>query len=402
MIAALLATAIAAALQLWWRRKATIARLSGDEDEYLLRAHDPDPYRPILFLRMPLFTMVIRLLRGDDRTATAERARWAMMVTGMVSVALTVYGAVQAAGSIGGLIATVVLIGLPERMILNQHIWPDVPLSAVIAWLTLLLLGPLTGDTVVLSGFIIALAVLIRIEQLVLIPAAGLALASEVQMDLASWFDLSWPSMAVLAVWAARNGMRYGLWLPDTTPAFNLAVMRQELHGDARRPVSELVRATVDEWRHSPGLWKQCAREVLSSPVLVARKLLVRTWSMLGPDTFVSQRLLPRQTGAYADSPVWVKAWLKVSWPLTVAALLAGLIAGSALPAAIYPTVAVFLASVVVHSRSRYRLVCFPGVALWLALAWTGELQRLPLAIGLAVVFAVLLIRFEIRREEAS
>ena len=83
-------------------------------------------------------------------------------------------------GWIGACLAGLVLLFMPERLVIGNHVWPEAFLALWLSGLHLTLLlthDPITSAAI--CGAIILLASLTRIEQLVLMPAVLLVLRSD-------------------------------------------------------------------------------------------------------------------------------------------------------------------------------------------------------------------------------
>src|SRR5690606_14221798 len=114
--------------------------------------------------------------------------------------------------------------------------------------------------------------------------------------------------------------------------------------------------------------------DLLGKLPAVAGSMLRRLLACFGPDTFVSGRLLPPMGAAYPALParqaVPLAVLLRWSFPLMASVMLWSLVAQGQPPVYFLAAAPVLLALVMVHFRSRYRLVLMP----WLCLAGADAL----------------------------
>ncbi|REJ99645.1 MAG: hypothetical protein DWQ36_24630 [Acidobacteria bacterium] len=374
---------------------AAAERFEGDEGEYLARAGRQGPYAhdrhaPEPFLRLPGFVTWIALLVGGARRRgempSPRRARWGMSLVAASVVALTALLSASIGGTPAAALSTLLLLLLAERALLAVCLWPD-GMLALCAVLAVTLVGGGAGGIgrAVLLGAVLTAAVTVRIDGLAM--AAG----SMVAVAALGWRseELLWcvvPPLLGLVVWTVRSRRRYGVPVPETTFAFNLAVAARELDGGSE----PIERSVVEVWAHGwrDRTWSErrgaawwSLRRLGSRPFSAAAALLRRVLVLLGPDSFGEQQLL-RQGGLFdggGGGPGLSARWRLIlgagaRWetPALVGLSLAGVVAmlaGQApagpLPRlALLPFAAHAAACVAVHTRTRYRAPLLPLFAL--------------------------------------
>jgi hypothetical protein len=276
-------------------------------------------------------------------------------VAAAVTVGCIVASASSAAGGLAGVAAGLLLLGQLERILLGSRLWPDTWLGLWVALAVLRLASmplPLTWPPIL--SLLAVLALLTRLDG----AALGLGIAAACLALDTGAFTAAAPLGAVLVVslaLALRNQRRYGVPLPDDTWAFNLLVRSQaEELGPAS--VEEGVRRAFRTWCSlpAPGRWRNTGGLPSGSCWIgILRRIAI----YLGPDRFVSDRLLGRW-------PRPLVSLLGLSFPV-----LAGVALVTA-PSASQQEVAVaclgaplILAAVCAHTRTRYRVVVMPVLA---------------------------------------
>jgi len=231
------------------------------------------------------------------------------------------------------------------------------------------------------------------------------------------------PLLAALVLLSVRNSRRYGIPLPDTTWAFNLMVAREDacLAGDNRIDIERTVQNAVATWRdleprEAVRLGLEALGDIFCSPLRFGRGVVRRMLVLVGPDTFIRQRLLP-ENAAYPDlgqrhRRFWDTA-LVVATPLLVTMALIGTFAERRNPESFaWPSLALAAAIVLFHTRTRYRVALLPALSLVAAQAIAGLGSHLgnSLAVallaagGAALFWALLRIRYpdDLRTESAE
>lgn len=369
----ILVAALAVAVQAAAHRLGGTRRLIGDEVEYLERARADDPYHPEPFLRLPGMALLLRTSGGNEACARALMAGLALATTGLVVLA-----GYQAMGSRGALLTGVLFTLLPDRSALSQHLWPDVLLALWQALGLVVLTGASPGAPAPAwqIGIVAALAAMTRIDGLTLLPALALASAwASGPPGPGQFVALLLPTLVAMGVWAARNRVRYGSASLDSTAAFNLEVLAEEQRSGAAgsRPVEEIVLAVFhrrDDTRHRAGRagGGRTLRDLLRRPGLWLHGCLRRAAQLLGPDTFVAERLLDPTNGAYPELSARGRAFLARSlgpgFRVLVALALAGAVTRPELRCLLVPVAFGLVAASVVHTRTRYRYPLLPGTSL--------------------------------------
>jgi hypothetical protein len=392
--------ALTAGIHLGWLWRFTPRVPQGDECDYLARSQWPDPHRPEFFLRVPVMPALFQL--AGRVTGDPERVmRFAGTGVGVLTVVLVMMAGVSVGGPLAGGLAAIAMLLLVERVILSTHLWPDTPLSTLHALALLLLSSPTFGfETQWLAlGAVVAMAAMIRIEQLALAPGVALVLLVR---DPGDWLAIAscvlGPTVLATTLWTAVAWRRYRIALPDTTWKFNLRILDRQLAETRGGPVSVHgtitgilatgdAAATTRPGNSSAKPWKPWAYFV---------SILRRAAACMGPDTFVEGRLLPPIGQAYPamseTAALRLRPWLRWSFPLLVVSAVWAMLASGYLPDYLIAAVPVFAALVVAHFRTRYRLVLMP----WLCVACVDALARLRFEtlglVDLAIAAALLIL----------
>lgn len=417
MMRELICTTAVAALAQWgsWARMQP-RRPVGDENAYITGKD--------IFIRPPVMAWVGSACRHADARVTERRLRGTMAVASVLTVSLTTAAGVLALGPAAGLAAGLLLALHPERLVLGNHIWPDTLLGmtlAAVALVALLPLPPLLAFAAL--GFLVAFGTGTRIDFLVTLGPVMLAAATSAQ---AGWAlgGAAGPVALLLSTLSFLNLKKHGLFLPDTTWAFNLMVMNTELDRDRKQPfaLEALVRVAAQQWRplrsrEQVASGAREARRTLLRPGAWLRSTLRRLLTMLGPDTFITQKLFPPGPGYPELSASARKIWgaaLRIASPLLVALVLAAATVqlsraawhpaaprqgfGLSSPLAMVSscTALLLLVPILFHARTRYRVTVLPGLCLLAALALAGpssEIEQgvLLLAVALPILALLLL-----------
>jgi hypothetical protein len=377
----------------------------GDEWSYLERGRSEDPLAPRLFLRPPIFPWLASLCHGgtDGRGPDVGERRLRTLVA-MASV-LTVWLTAVAAWRLGGpsvaLLSAFFLAAHSERILLGCHIWPDTLLAAMLAALMVVSTLPERPAAAVFAGGLCAFGVMIRIDFLVVPPVllaawSGAPGSSSALMATA----LVAPTLVTLIVMSVRNSRRYGIPLPDTTWAFNLMVAREDarLSDGNQYEVEGTVHRALTAWRDLPpadvaGRGLAALGEILRAPLRFGRGVGRRLLILVGPDTFIRQRLLPRDA-AYPDLAerqrrVWETS-LIVATPFLVTMAVVGAVIDRRPPDGFaWPSLALAAAIVLFHTRTRYRVALLPALSVIAAQAIVALESNLRGARTTALVFVV-------------
>lgn len=372
------------AVQYWFLVSFGPRHPTGDEQDYLARGYFADPYRPTVFLRVPLYLTLARWItirfEQPQRAWRRTNAAIALAAAAVMLMAANVVGGATALWTCGAF-----LLVLSERTVLATHIWPDTLLSLLNAMLLLLLLLPVSPLQCALIGLALAMAVLTRIEQLVLLPGVLGALALELgRMSDPLLAVVTAPAVLAILTWSWAAHRRYGTWWPDTTWMFNLRLLEEECAAAGRELVSiePVVHGFYGSWvQMSPEERKLRLFEWMKAPPSRLLSLLTaRVLAFWGPDTFVSDRLLPPAGAAYGaldeGSVHWLKVSLRWSFPLVSLTCLWAILAAPVYDYYLLPGVLLLGASVLVHFRTRFRLMLIP----WLIVAGADGIARIATA----------------------
>lgn len=369
---------LAVLLHLWVLHALRPRRPLGDECDYLERGGWEDPHRPRLFLRVPAIPALTHLVTRFSAAPEAALRRGGALI-GAGAALLVALAGWQLGGLWLALLAALLMLLLVERVLLSAHLWPDSLLCTLHGLALYLLQFPSSTGLAILLGVVAMLATLVRIEQLAL--ALGLLLVlvwrGPDQIVILS-ICLLGPSLLALAAWTLIAKRRYGIALPDTTWLFNLRILHGQLSDPEAGP-TRVQRSIVSLLREQRAGDTSAPRltELLAKLPAVLGSMLRRLLACFGPDTFVSGRLLPPMGQAYPALPASraapIAVMLRWSFPLLASLAIWSLLVIGRPPDYLLAAVPVLLALVVVHFRSRYRLVLMP----WLCLAGADALLRI-------------------------
>lgn len=352
-------------------------RMIGDEGEYVKRGQKRDPLEPDPFLRVPIMPLLARLALAKQ--SPPNRLRLLQRGLSALTIGAVAFGGYLIAGYIGLWVAAAIFILLPERMLLAQHLWPDVPLATILAAWSMGALLPPSEPTFWLLGCLNALAFLTRVDALAITPTSLLAvLLIFPEQFHAALLPLIAPCLLSGLLLSLRNGETYGLWLPDNTAFFNLTLMHKETAEQEKTYTTTRVKAVKKDW-DAASHQTRMAQGILAVSGIVKRPLrtLLGIWQrflgLCGKETFISQKLLHPTRGAYPQArPEQFKSWnylLRFAFPLLLAATIAALVQHQGIPFFLTATLALFFVSFLFHTRTRYRLALLPGMvlaAVWL------------------------------------
>lgn len=359
-------------------------KMVGDEAEYLLRAQKPDPYRPFRFMRVPGFISLFcwsRKITGD-----AGNAQAVITACGFLSIAVAMALAPWVGGS--SIVVALVCLVCIEFFIYSLRLWPEPVLALChMVSVALLVLGDGSLPIAVSGGIVCAIAALIRLEQLVLAPAFAFALWAGSGLSPIAAICVLLPTALALALWTFRNFRKYGIPWPDTTWQFNLEIAKLEAAAPfGKTRIHPTIRSVVD--------YRDEKKEFPQTPFLhSAMHAVVRVLAFLGKDTFVSQHLLSSGSGYVHPRGVAVfRTILRIGFPVVVCVAINLAVVQGTWPNYMAPALAYFLVSTLAHSRTRYRAILIPPVALWFAELWQGAntpaIGLLPgVVVGLALAF---------------
>ena len=364
----LLTLALAAILIGQWRLAIALGppQPIGDEGHYLRRASHVDPHHSKLFIRVPLF--VACFVWAHKLTGKPETVSWLFLAAGLTA-ALGSAVAAHLAGLNAVWVAAAFLLA-PELLIFNLRYWPE-PMLALASGMITILLWQFSYVHGLFIGLIAAAAVMIRFEQLVLIPAVGIAwIWAGADKSLWDWTGLVVPASVCLGLWTLRNWRRYRLAWPDTTWQFNLAIAHRESRQMLLSPVNiqQTVLAEMRDRLADKADGAQAVPQCIPwDPGFL--KMPLRWLAVLGRETFISERLLP-PSGQGFPSAEWDelrRRWVRYGFTLLACiSVCIGLLTMRFEPY-LTPSLALFVAIASFHVRTRYRAILQPGLALWFA-----------------------------------
>ena len=345
-------------------------RAVSDESEYLARAVAEDPFRPQPFLRLPLPIWIASRFRSNPE----PRLRGLNVVFSSLTVVLAGSIAWQVGGTQVAILATALLVLHPERTLLACHLWPDGLVALLVSGVTLswVLLPALGWAAWGLLALACALGCLTRIDFVVVLPVLFYLAISEGSLSPAASLLLMAPAVLALALWSLRNYRRYGIPLPDDTWAFNLMIARAESQRNREQPfaLDPIVKEAFTEWRAGARQRGSRAWEFLKAAVTrphrIAGGIGRRLLAFCGPDTFVTQKVLPADR-AYPGLDEAMRRrlgrLLTVATPLTFTLAGLGILARGSLPPWAWPAASLAVISVLFFTRTRYRIAVLPIAA---------------------------------------
>ena len=388
----------------------------GDEGGYISCGGQVDPYCPKVFLRVPLMAWLSRQSHRDS--SNPERSlRFATSVASAATILVSMVSAQILGGFQGSLLIGLLLVVMPERIILSHHIWPDIWLGLWLSLACLILVWPglSLNLSIMLLGVVAALAFMTRFDALLLAPFVGFGL---MPLSFWQWMFILLPTLFVFAGLSIRNARRYKIPWPDNTWMFNLMIAAGETEqkrAEQIRIQREVGKAFVvwNQQSHPDRFTSGVAsfRKLAARPVRAFTDLLLRVWASLGPDSFVSQRLLPPIGRAYPEISGrfnhGLHIALRFAFPIFVSATCLAILVGELpAPAILWPTLALAVATLI-FTRTRYRQAWLPGAALLLVSTvstsgFWSKLLSVDSAVEwlLAISLAVALVRFRVRFEE--
>lgn len=350
----------------------------GDEEEYLSRGRAADPHAPQPFLRPPVMPWLARAAhRASSGSHQAEtRLRQFVAFISWLTIALTAIAGWLQHGPGVALLAATLLLAQPERLLLANHLWPETLLGAILAALVVLQSQPTCSGTALAIGLLAALGSAIRIDFLIILPCLLLVHAASGLFWQAA-VSLAAPSVLLLIGLAMRNLRRYGVALPDTTWAFNLMAAHCEAQRSPSAPpppsIERPIAEALERWRQLPP--PATPREgwtalmaLLGSPMGLGRGIVRRLLTLVGPDTFIREKLLPRGAAYPELTDAARRRWsmvLRFSLPALFAVTLTLGVYSQYLPARYaWPTLGLMLVTVLFHARTRNRVAFLPVLSL--------------------------------------
>ncbi|WP_127107014.1 hypothetical protein [Pararhodobacter zhoushanensis] len=383
-------------------QRAVLARLDprtliGDERDYLAMATGA----PVgsVWVRVPLGALPVWIARQTNAADVVRRARLIVSLIASATVGIGGWFACEQAGFAAGLAAGLILLVSAERAVLAIHLWPDTLMGLCLLAFAVAIGAP---DSMLWIGALAAVGFLIRVDFTVLAVFAGIHALVAFPGAPGALAAAILPTMLVAAAMALHNKRKHGIWSPDTTFQFNLAVASTEA-AFPRAPTQELMLRTTR--RVSSG--EEGHRDVATTPSPLATALLGfrRLVTLVGKETFVLQKLLVAPSPVYAGhfSP-WMAMLVLASTRLWFSVVfIAFVLFSQGIPREILALVAcvVFVQSAV-QTRSRYRMAVLPVMAVYVAIAafTPGALPITAGSVVLALCAAVLVIVCRPRDEQ--
>ncbi|WP_417482286.1 hypothetical protein [Maricaulis sp.] len=356
------------------------AALVGDEHEYAETFRSGA--RRVVWVRVPGLRIIYAAVSALTGWSMSRSGRYVGIVSGACAVGAVTILAVAWAGPVAGVFTAIPLILMTERSILSVHLWPDTLLSLLIAGF----ICALSAENWPAAGIVLALAVMVRFDCLSwsLIAAVAAVFQGATVID---WLAAALPTLTALAVLSVMNGLKRGVWLPDTTWRFNLRVLARD--AEVRNtPIRQLMLA---ELAGSP---MSETRSLLGA----AAALMARVRVLAGPETFLTEKMLICDEGKYRNRIGRLGA-INLEYSFTLALLGFIFLVPLEFTLLVWTVLWLFAVLTLVNTRSRYRQIITPliclGAGVGLAHQFTTPysldeaLFRAPLVLGSIAVLAV-------------
>ena len=313
---------------------------------------------------MPLFPAVGRLAA----LGRLDPARWLAATCALASI-VTVGLAASAARLLGGpvaaAIATAFLLLALERHVFARRRWPDPLLGC---WTTALFLGLVADWPPLAIGAVLAIAAATRVDALVMLPAAIVSIAVN-DVSLSGVITILVVPIVTVAAITVSNGVRYHLWLPDTTFRFNVGLASAEARL-MTQSTSERVSAAVRRWDPAQGRLEPVDEATRPKALDFLRGLRRRSVTLIGPDVFVREHLLTAAPSRSATVSLSIAAPTIIV--LTVAT--AGRLTDAY--SALLPVAALVITQAAFHTSTRFRHSFLPVLGCLSAVGVVRTIER--------------------------
>jgi len=358
--------------------------LTGDEFEYARARHG------VQWVRVPLFRAffaAVDLIPGAKNVAGFRRAN---ILLSAVTTGIAVACAATLGGTGAGLITGVLLLLMLERSFFAIHLWPESLLGLLFLLCIMVMVHTPEPDGWVV-GAVISLAFLTRVEFAALIVVPVIA---SLMGQAWGWADV-WQVISVFAVVFAavsvRNGLKHGIWFPDTTALYNIRVFSLEIAMPAE-PIGILMRTAAQGGAPAE---TQTAAQWFSIPMGILRRFN----TFFGRETFILQSLLQtNRTGYDLAARAVVRRRLHLPLKFGFALLFATALAlAPVMPLLFWVSFCTVVAvSILVQTRSRYRISFIPALCFEVGLAAYNLTPAVlaevwPMSVALVLGFLVLL-----------
>jgi len=381
-------------LQLWAGFALRPGRLVGDETEYLENDTEALQKRTV-YVRVQLFSALVRLAQVIWSTPRQTGPRVVVSAISAVSVALATGVVETSAGSLPAIVTACVLLISVERVVLALHLWPDGVMGLLVLAIAALL-PDYNAQQVIPVALLAAVGFAIRVEGAVLCLIAVLMPLRLAELPLGlAWMPV-WITLGTFALLSVANGLRFGVWLPDSTISFNFSVARTELTL-RNASVTDGIRHTLCARRNGAPATDAQRGTALQAIMFLAGRIRM----VFCVESFVTQSLLANNRASYRN-PDWLApqriAGKALRHSFTVSMLTLALL----MPLVPMQMAALFVLMLAVYSavltRSRYRMALLPLAATLiglgaakLAAATQGQISAglaLTAFIGVILVFA--------------
>lgn len=331
-------------------------KLVGDENEYV--GHNNATGKGKLWVRVPFYGWLLALTPKFNEEYHFNSYRVFNGLIAALVVGLSVWYITDALNWYWGLFSGVVSLLVIERSILAIHLWPETLLGLLLLSFCISVESWSSQTAFMFTGLIIAFAFATRIDYLGLLPVSCLLLFIYGEVSTFTLMNLLVPFLVTFVFLSIYNGVKFGIWLPDTTLLFNIKVFNNELKG-SDKPVQTLMQETVKEFKSHNGpaveanwsLWK------------IAYHFFRRLKNIIGKEVFITENLLQKNQGNYSGvgfnrfSKI-IKFNLSYMFTLVFFTYLA-LIAFIPLVFTISLGAIIFAASAI-QTRGRYRVATIP------------------------------------------
>ena len=370
-------------------------KLVGDESEYI--GHNNATGQGKLWVRVPFYGWLLALTpKFNGQYHNAPYRLFNGLIAALV-VALSVWYVTDTLNWYWGVLSGLISLLIIERAILAIHLWPETLLSFLLLSFCISVESWPSQTALIFTGLIIAFAFATRIDYISLLPVAYFLVLIYGDVSTFTFMSVLVPFLVTFVVLSLYNGVKFGIWLPDTTLIFNIKVFNNELKG-SNKPVETLMQETVKELK------------TLNEPKVKANwslwniiyQFFRRLNNIIGKEVFITENLLKKNKGGYSDAGLnlfskMVRFNLSYMFTLMVLIYLA-LIAFIPLVFTVALGAILFAASAI-QTRGRYRVATIPtmvtGIVLGLhemalvQVIWSDVLMGVVCIVCAAIVLLV-------------
>lgn len=345
-------------------------RYIGDEKEYysgpFARRGDG------IWVRVPLFQILLWPSRWGWINPRFLVSVFCSLICGLA----TWYASFLAGPMIAAATLAILCLSMEGRL-LSVHLWPDSLLGGMLLAFVAVTAHANTAVDWGLAGTVAAIALLVRIDFTVLVLVGLGLIIGEWALDWAHVAAFLAAPLFAIALWTLHNGLKWGIWLPDTTVLFNLRVAKVELQADAGTRTADLMAKTEQQTRLPPSQ----RSKVRFSLILVKGPftLIRRLQCLLGAETFCSQKLIWKNQAQYKGGSGLLRNWFflqTLKWHFTVVILTTLMFLTTIESRILVILGSMILTFVLIQTRSRYRAALLPTLAVFCPIQVLDALSR--------------------------